>query len=498
MRFINSIKRICYFILLITAGSFLFTANAQRRYFTGDNTSEDEFNKISKSAQRTTRGLESMPSSFSIKQFAPVPGDQGQHGTCVAWSTGYAARTISYCIAHNITDQNKINAAAFSPSYLYYYVKSSGDNNCQLGAKIEPALKVLSDTGDVLLSANIPDCISATNNTNNVAAKNYTIKAYSSITNIFGRINKNEIIAIKKSITDNNPIIFSLKCYSSLFNVGKDGVWKMSDNDTLISDHAVCIVGYDDNKFGGAFEVMNSWGPAWGNNGFFWLTYDQVIQYGSYALEMMDREDAAGNISRGLDPPQLKGNIDFVLVNDFGNELGTMPVLRTAINANSSVVTDDSKADFSNYVLTDNYAAGTDFKIKFTTNAPAFVYIFSIDNNKVVSQLFPYPPDNVSAAINSTNATVYFPYNLKKHYILNGDADRDKICILYSKTAIDLNDLQTKILNSSEGIYEAIKGFFKNQIIPVKNINFKNDQINFITPAGEQQLVCVFVDMNHK
>ncbi len=365
-----------------------------------------------------------------------------------------------------------------------------------LGAKIEPALKVLTDTGDVLLSANIPPCIAVTNNMNNIAAKNYTIKAYSSITNVFGRINKNEVIAIKKSITDNNPIIFSLKCYSSLFNVGKDGVWKMSDNDTLISDHAVCIVGYDDNKFGGAFEIMNSWGPSWGNNGFFWLTYDQVIQYGSYALEMMDREDAAGNVSRGLDPPQLKGNLDFVLVNDYGDEVGTMPVLRTAINSNSSAVTDDSKADFSNYTLTDSYSGGTEFKIKFTTNAPAFVYIFSVDNNKVVSRLFPYA-DNVSPAINSTNATIYFPLD-NKHYTLNADAERDKICILYSKTAIDFNDLKTKILNSSSGIYETIKGLFTNQIIPVKNINFKNDQVSFTTPAGEQQLVCVFVDMNHK
>ena len=222
MRFMNSIYRITCFILLLITTFFLFTVSAQpkRRYFTGDNTGENEFNKISKSAQRTTRGLETMPSSFSLKQYAPVPGDQGEHGTCVAWSTGYAARTISYCIAHHLTDQDKINTSAFSPSFLYYYIKSQGDNSCALGAKIEPALKVLTDTGDVLLSANIPDCMNISTNTNNVAAKNYTIKAYSSLTNIFGRINKNEVIAIKKSITDNNPIVFSLKCYTSLFNVG--------------------------------------------------------------------------------------------------------------------------------------------------------------------------------------------------------------------------------------------------------------------------------------
>ncbi|HLY68281.1 MAG TPA: C1 family peptidase [Puia sp.] len=494
----NSIYTICWFNLFIISAAFVFTATAQpkRKYFTGDNTNENEFNKISKSAQRTTRGLESLPSSFSLKQYAPTPGDQGQHGTCVAWSTGYAARTISYCIAHHLTDQGIINSSAFSPAYLYYYVKAAGDDNCALGAKIEPALKILTDTGDVLLSANIPDCIKSINNTNNVAAKNYTIKAYSSITNVFGRINKNEVIAIKKSITDNNPIIFSLTCYSSLFNVGKDGIWTMSANDTLVSDHAVCIVGYDDNKLGGAFEVMNSWGTAWGNNGFFWLTYDQVMQYGSYALEMMDREDYTGSVSRGLGAPQLKGSLDFVLVNDFGNDAGTMPVLRTGIDSRSSVVTDDNNADFSNYTLTESYPGGTKFKIKFTTNAPAFVYIFSIDNNKVVSTLFPYA-GNVSPAINSTDATIYLPSE-EKHYTLNADAERDKICVLYSKTALDFNRLGSKISNSPSGIYETIKGLFNHQIIAVKNINFSDNQISFLTNAAEEELVCFFIDMNHK
>ena len=496
MRLLNIICQSVLPFLVVIAISCAANAQNKRKYFTGDNTSENEFNKISKSPQQTTRGLENSPSSFSIKQYAPVPGDQGSHGTCVAWSTAYAARTISYCIMHHITDQDKINASVFSPAFLYYYVKTQGDNNCALGAKIEPALKILADTGDVLLSANTADCISTVNSTNISSAKDYTIKAYSSLTNVFGRITKNEVIAIKKSITDNNPIICSLNCLSSLFNVGKDGIWKIGTNDTTAGAHAVCIVGYDDNKFGGAFEVINSWGKDWGNNGFFWLTYDQLMQYGSYALEMMDREDYNGDASRGLDAPQLRGSLDFVLRNDFGNDAGVMPVLRTRIDSRANIVDDDSKASFSNYTLSENYSGGTKFKIKFTTNAPAFVYIFSIDNNKTVSTLFPYA-DNVSPAINSTNATIYLPSE-EKHYTLNGDANRDQICVLYSKTAIDFNNLKSKISTSSSNIYETMSALYKNQIIPVKKINFKDNQISFVSTAAEQELVCFFIDMNHK
>ena len=37
------------------------------------------------------------------------------------------------------------------------------------------------------------------------------------------------------------------------------------------------IVGYDDNKFGGAFRVVNSWGTDYGDNGFLWIKYSDFI-----------------------------------------------------------------------------------------------------------------------------------------------------------------------------------------------------------------------------
>jgi hypothetical protein len=43
--------------------------------------------------------------------------------------------------------------------------------------------------------------------------------------------------------------------------------------------HAIVVVGYDDNICGGAFRVKNSWGSWWGENGYFWITYDQMLPY---------------------------------------------------------------------------------------------------------------------------------------------------------------------------------------------------------------------------
>ncbi len=49
--------------------------------------------------------------------------------------------------------------------------------------------------------------------------------------------------------------------------------------------HAVLVVGYDDNEQ--CFKVKNSWGPEWGENGYFRIAYNDVIdavKFGSYAV----------------------------------------------------------------------------------------------------------------------------------------------------------------------------------------------------------------------
>ena len=485
-----------YFLLIAFFVASGLAAHAQGRvYATGDNTDESEFNRISKSAIRAERDLNSLPASFSIKQYAPVPGDQGKAGTCVAWSSSYAARTISYCIQHLITDPAQIKALRFSPNYIYHYVKQAGDDDCLAGAKVESAMKVLTEKGDVLLSDGVPDCVPSISRSMETNAINYSIKAYSALTNSFGVISKNEVLAIKKGISEKKPVIFSLKCYRSLFNVDKSGVWKIPADDSLVGNHAMCIVGYDDNKDEGSFEVINSWGTEWGNQGFGWITYKQLQTYGRYALELMDRESYDPATTRSLGNPKIKGSLNFELVDEQGNNIKDMPAARRFIDKSGTELADPSKASFTNYKLTENYSAGQRFKIAFTTNAPAFVYIFAVDDQQTISPLFPYA-NNVSPAINSPNATVYLPSETKGYRIKTG-AKRDQLIVIYSKLPIDYAALMSEISSAPAQYLETITKKFGNRLIPVKGIQFAGDKISFEVPAREEQLICFLVDINY-
>ena len=102
---------------------------------------------------------------------------------------------------------------------------------------------------------------------------------------------QNVIFIPRTSLTENDNIkeaimkygaVVATMHYSSAY-LGKDKVSYYVNTQGLGSNHAVTIVGWDDNYSkenfkttppgDGAFIVRNSWGPDWGENGYFYVSY---------------------------------------------------------------------------------------------------------------------------------------------------------------------------------------------------------------------------------
>lgn len=74
--------------------------------------------------------------------------------------------------------------------------------------------------------------------------------------------------ALKKALCEYGPLAVAVEV-TSAFQAYKSGVF--NENSTGNVNHGVTLVGWDDAKK--AWRIKNSWGTAWGESGFMWITY---------------------------------------------------------------------------------------------------------------------------------------------------------------------------------------------------------------------------------
>ena len=96
-----------------------------------------------------------------------------------------------------------------------------------------------------------------------------------------------DIRYIKEAIIDHGALYTHIYWDATYFNSHSNTYYYNGDED---SDHAVVIVGWDDNHVvpgapgNGAFIVRNSWGEGFGENGYFYVSYyDTVIAFQALA-----------------------------------------------------------------------------------------------------------------------------------------------------------------------------------------------------------------------
>lgn len=409
-----------------------------------------------------------MPEKVSLLKYCPPRKNQGSQGSCVGWSSGYAAMTILHAKATG----EKPKDVTFSPSFLYNQIALE---DCQ-GTYLQKAMELMYNTGSLPFSQfayNEYDCGKQPSSSQKQKASQYKTKGFNRLTK-GGDNYKVDLLGIKQNLAQGAPVVIGMMVGGTFMTKmnGKE-LWTPSSKDydkRGFGGHAMCVIGYDDFKTNeeGAFQIMNSWGETWGKKGVFWVRYSDFEHFTreAYALYPMgDSEKFASD--------KLSAKIGLVQ-NSNGKNIPLKYKSGVTFKTKKPVDID------------------TDFKVEITNSIECYVYVFGEETDGSSYVLFPYTKKHSPYC--GITGTRVFP----RDYSLYPDdkGKKDYMSIVISKQKLDYTKLNDAINNSSGNSYEKkVTNTLKDELIT--NVKFKGDGLaEFTCDTQNKNAVVVVLEIS--
>jgi hypothetical protein len=423
-----------------------------------------------------------LPERVSLKKFAPEVQNQGKQGSCVAWSAAYYGRSIMEAIRQGKSG----NEFSFSPAYLYNQIKLG--NDCQ-GSYILRAMESMTKNGAVPMSSFPYD----ENNCNRNIPNNLLQDGSQYRINGFARLTEDanpkrlSVKAVKEHLAKDAPVVIGMMVGESFMQgmMGKRRFKPANGDERMMGfgGHAMCVIGYDDREFGGigGFEIQNSWGSEWGENGVGWVSYPDFKYFvrEAYGMEPLTKMGAAANVALnvqvGLYSPETK---NYIALQSKGS------------NVFSSV---------------NKVADGTKFKIEFKNNDACYTYLLGFENDGRANVLFPTPDSsNKSRSRFSPYCGVsgYRVFPKGANLVPMEGGVKDVFAIIVSKRPIDAFALRDAVNRNRTGDFTsrinaaatALGGI--STAATYSNSTAASGAMQMASPAGDLGIISSIIEIN--
>jgi len=211
--------------------------------------------------------------AWDNSEHLPPIGDQTPQGSCVGWAAGYYYKTYQEWEEHgwDVTSPNH----QFSPAFVYNQINGGVDE----GSYFSDSFKLLCDLGCATMEdmpydpynfTNLPDENDYYNGINYRCQQYYYIDLFSGLDDIKNHLLNGQVAMMGIFVWSNFQNIGNFNntyCLSQVYGSEPGG-------------HAVTLCGFDDDRVTadgvGAFKLANSWGTGWGEEGYFWMSYEAV------------------------------------------------------------------------------------------------------------------------------------------------------------------------------------------------------------------------------
>lgn len=250
------------------------------------------------------------PGSVDLTQtgFIPLPGNQGDYGSCHAFAAGYGLASYMHAKEKglNISRAEGDDANIMSASYLYNAARQiSGDCPNDIGTYYEnivgalrtrgiPSARSFPYTGESIraCSINSTDAVRAEAMRTRITHTQQLFYNYNTDTPFDqALINDGHLARIKAQLAAGRPVVVFVRTPEEMNNIwhGRGNLdlpltsYKAPEGNRISHDlHAMLAVGYNDSTQ--RLNIMNSWGRSWGARGYMNTSYDAAkhIIYGAW------------------------------------------------------------------------------------------------------------------------------------------------------------------------------------------------------------------------
>jgi hypothetical protein len=417
-------------------------------------------------------------------------------------------RTMLEAISKNITNKDEIDKLAYSPSYLYNLIKKSDNTNCKDGTELKKAFDSLKIKGVATYAQQgFPKCSNDLSLSPNPESK---IIEYVRLFSLADGSKDIDLIT-KKALSENTPVVVGLMLTESIEQLGLNGFWKnlwkkimaffgvtvMEDiglwnpqGSPNTGGHAVCIVGYDDTKFGGAFKIINSWGKNFGEEGFFWIKYDD------YKKQCKNAFQAFLPVKKNKNEVVTAADISFI----FSARGSENSDIKFILNQTEDSTT--AKSGMKSYLLLDPQTTGTTYRFSaFIDSTTDYTYFYIINGSANSLDLTEkiYPFNNSESAILSRNTRLTLPPEDRPHFKLTPPTGIEHVLFLFSSKSLDNMDDYIQKIRTTKGSFEQrVSQAFGSDLVPANQINYKTNKMGFEVKGGQTgSIVPILVSFKH-
>ncbi len=472
--------------ILLWAGLGSASIDAQT-YTLGEDYDPERYLSVPKVAPLSRGSFDELPSRVSLLDYAPPIGNQGGSGSCVGWASTYAVATIAWGLTVEQSQGRMSPVGPFSPAFVFNRIKVSG--NCDGGSNIERALSDLSANGTLPLSQfaySENACDRTPSRAEYARAGQFAIEGYRRLSSEYSR--RSLHLSVRRALAQQHPVVFGMLVGPSFMQYNtRNGVLHISEQEQTFYDqvglqqvsqheafggHAMAVVGYDDDRAGGAFHIMNSWDTNWGEDGFAWVSYDDFIRWVRSAYEVIPQIPEAPEPEK----PDFKGRI----------ALKGFRQLDLPLSAREQ-----------GFRLQVPLHSGARLRAEVSVSADSYVYVIGTDDSSGRHTVL-FPQQGQVSPLVSAGDTILLPGPTEDFYTrLDQTAGTDYLIVLHSRQPVDAQKLaQTMNLSARQNVHQRLQAAGGSRLVMQDKLNFSG-RGDYDAVMGNDGIVASVVSLQH-